>query len=210
MPRSELFTKLTRCSICGLGSQSRSICASDLVDRERAVEQRTDRALDVASFRRVEARALEPDAIHRARHGPVALRDRERRDVLVCERAGREERVRADTRELREAGETAHERVVLDRHVARELRRVHDHDVLRDLAVVADVRVRHHEVVVAKPRDASALLRAEVDAHELADPVVVADLERGVRAGLVARSCGGPPSTAPCWMWLCAPIFTRP
>ena len=59
--------------------------------------------------------------------------------------------------------EAAHERVMLDRHMARELRAVHDDDVLGELAVVADVRVRHDEVVVADARDAAAFLRAEID-----------------------------------------------
>ena len=49
--------------------------------------------------------------------------DRERHDVLVRERARCEERIRAEPRELRDSREAAHERVVLDRHVARELRR---------------------------------------------------------------------------------------
>ena len=129
-------------------SRARSARATSSIVSARSSSIRTARSI-LRRSRRVEARALEPDAIHGARRGPVALGDRERRDVLVRERAGREERVRADTRELRDAGETAHERVVLDRHVARELRAVHDHDVLRELAVVADVRVRHDEVVVA-------------------------------------------------------------
>ncbi len=85
------------------------------------------------------------------------------------------------------AGQAADERVVLDRHVARELRAVDDDDVIGDLAVVADVRVGHDEVVVADARDAAAFRRADVDADELADSVVRADRERRVRAALVAQ-----------------------
>ena len=130
---------------------------------------------------------FKPDAVDGARRRPVPFGDRERHDVLVRERAGRHERVRAEPRELRDAGQAADERVVLDRHVARELRAVDDDDVIGELAVVADVRVGHDEVVVADARDAAAFRRADVDADELADPIVRADRERRVRAAVVAQ-----------------------
>ena len=71
--------------------------------------------------------------------------------------------------------------------MAAELRAVHDDDVIGELAVVCDVRVRHDEAVVADAGDAAALRRAEIDAHELADAVVRADRERRIGAGLVAQ-----------------------
>ena len=159
----------------------------DFLDRERAVEHETDRIVDVAALGRVEAGALQAHAVDGARRRPVPFGDRERHDVLVRERARGHERVRAEPRELRDAGEAADERVVLDRHVARELRAVDDDDVIGELAVMADVRVGHDEVVIADARDAAALRGTDVDADELADPIVRADRERRVRAAVVAQ-----------------------
>src|SRR5690606_40340046 len=71
--------------------------------------------------------------------------------------------------------------------VARELAQVREHDVVAELAVVADMAVGHHEIAVAEPGRAAALAGAEVDRHVLADPVAVADHERGVVEILVAQ-----------------------
>ena len=107
--------------------------------------------------------------------------------------------------------EAADERVVLDRHVARELRAVDDDDVIGELAVVADVRVGHDEVVIADARDAAALRRADVDADELADPIVRADR----RAPCTRRRRSPSPAAARrarrrAGCGCCAPIVTRP
>jgi len=59
--------------------------------------------------------------------------------------------------------------------------------VIGELAIVADVRVGHDEIMVADARDAAAFRRPNVDADELADAVIRADIERRVSAALVAQ-----------------------
>src|SRR5690606_29486856 len=68
-----------------------------------------------------------------------------------------------------------------------ELRAVRDDDMARELTVMADVRIRHDEVVIADARDAAAFARADVNTDELAEPVVRADLERRVVAAFVTE-----------------------
>src|SRR5690606_9921171 len=106
-------------------------------------------------------------------------------------RAAREERVSADPHELRCAGMPGQDRLVADLDVARELAKVREDDTVAELAVVADVAIRHHEVVVAEPGRAAALARAEVDRHVLADAVAVADRELDVGDLLVAQVLRG-------------------
>ena len=102
--------------------------------------------------------------MHEARHAA---------DVRVL--PDREEVVRR-----RAAGEV---RAFSDEHVPREHHVVREDDVVTDLAVVRDVAARHQEATAPDACVAAALDRAAVDRDELADHVVVADLEaRGFAA----------------------------
>lgn len=70
---------------------------------------------------------------------------------------------------------------MLDDDVAGELSRVGNDDMIRELAIVAEMSIRHNQVVVTYTCDAPAFGCPEVDADVFADSVVVADLERRPR-----------------------------
>ena len=58
-------------------------------------------------------------------------------------------------------------------------RAIDQHGVILDHAIVTDVGVGHDEQVAANFGEASALRRAAINGHKLADFVVIADLEAG-------------------------------
>jgi hypothetical protein len=68
-------------------------------------------------------------------------------------------------------------RVVFYGDVAGEGGAVDENIVVAELAVVADVRVRHDEIVAAEPRGAAAFYRAAIHRGKFAKGVVVADFD---------------------------------
>ena len=84
-------------------------------------------------------------------------------------------------RKLRYARTAADDSPIVYMHFASHLRGIAHHDFVAEHTVVADVAVRHNEVVGA---DYGLALgrRATVEGHALADGVVVAHFKRGVFA----------------------------
>src|SRR6266849_3237223 len=66
---------------------------------------------------------------------------------------------------------------VFDNDMSSQRRGVSHDDVAADLAIVRDVSVGHDQVVVPDPGEAAALHRAAINRDELANLVVIADLE---------------------------------
>ena len=54
---------------------------------------------------------------------------------------------------------------------------ISEHGVIADFAVVGDVTVGHQPVVVAEPRDATALRCAAIDTAVFPDGIAIADLK---------------------------------
>ena len=68
-------------------------------------------------------------------------------------------------------------RPLFDRHVPAQRRAIHEHGMILNHAIVPDVRVGHDQQMAADLSQASALHRAAIDGHTLADFVVIADLQ---------------------------------
>lgn len=69
---------------------------------------------------------------------------------------------------------------MLHHRMSGELRVVGDDDVVRELAVMAKMCIRHDEVAISDPRGAAALLGSQTNRYVLADTVMVADHELSV------------------------------
>jgi hypothetical protein len=151
--------------------------AYDVGDRQRAVQQYAYGYFDLSACCVVESCTLEPDAVHGARRRPMSLRNGVRGNIFICERARYQKRIGSQPYELRDPNETAQKYVLLGDNVPRELSCVRDDDVIGELTVVAEMSVRHDQIVVAYARNAPAFLGPEVYADVFADSIVVADFE---------------------------------
>jgi hypothetical protein len=87
-------------------------------------------------------------------------------------------RIFSDAAKLMNGAESADGGVVFDGDVAGERGAIDKNRVAADLAIVADVRVGHDEIVAAEARGAAALERAAIHRGEFVKFIIVADFER--------------------------------
>src|SRR3990172_12801201 len=102
----------------------------------------------------------------------------ERQHILGSHRITADEGVGAHPAELMNAAVGADGRVVEDGDVPRERRGVREDDGISHDAIVGDVGIGHEQVAVADDRPSSPEGGPAVNGDELAEGVVVADLER--------------------------------
>src|SRR5256714_13295770 len=152
--------------------------------RKTAAVERPVGALERCDVLGREAAALEPFAVDAIGPRHVSGGGDEGRQVLRQVGAHAGEGVRADVHELVHERRGAEDRPVAHGNVAGELAGVGEDGVAADLAVVREVDVGHDPVVVADARHSRIERRAAGDRHVLADGIVVADLHRGVLAGV--------------------------
>ena len=108
------------------------------------------------------------------------------RHVAQHDRAAGDEGVHAHAAELVHHSAAAENDVIMDGDVAGERARMLARTVwLPTCAVVRQVHIGHDPVVVAHARDAHVLRGAGVEGAELADRVVIADLEPGRLAAVL-------------------------
>src|SRR5437899_6064491 len=75
-------------------------------------------------------------------------------------------------------------------HVSGKGRAVHQHGVIADLAIVADMQVGHDEGVITHTGGAATLLGSATDSDRFADEIMVADLQIGADGGVVCVVLG--------------------
>src|SRR6185369_1463974 len=124
----------------------------------------------------------EPDAVDAHQLGPVALGGAERRHVHHHHRPAGDESVLPDAGELVHRRQAPEDDVVPHLDVPTEGRGVGQHAAVPHLAVVGHVRVGHEEVAVPDAGDSPAAGRSLVEGGELADEVLVPDLQGAVLA----------------------------
>src|SRR5438132_3515049 len=156
-----------------------------LFQAETAAVERAVGALQAGDRLGRKAAALQAFAVDAVGTRHVARRHDEGGQVLRQIGAHAGERVRADVHELVHQGRRAEDRPVADGDMAGELAGIGEHRMAADLAVVGEVHVGHDPVVVAEARHAGVERGAAVDGDVLADGVAVADLDRGVLAGVL-------------------------
>src|SRR6185312_6661462 len=155
-----------------------------LGQRQASHVKRAIGALDGGNPPGIEAAALQPLAVDAAWTSVLVVgHGHERQHVVADQAAHADEGVDADLAELVHAGIAGKYRPVADLHVPGQGRIVGEHHVAADLAVMRDVHVGQHPVVVAQAGDAAAAARTAVDGDEFADQVAVADDELGALAG---------------------------
>lgn len=130
-----------------------------------------------------EASALEADGIE-AVAARFAGRDdfREWKHVLSDHSVRADVGMAADAAELLDGRKRADGGVIVHGDVPGERRAIHENRVAADLAIVADVRVGHDEIVIAETRDAAAFHGAAIHRGEFAKCVAVSDFERDALA----------------------------
>ena len=82
--------------------------------------------------------------------------------------------------------------MVLDGNMASQLSSIGNDDVVRKLAVVAEVRKGHDEIVVSHAGRAATFGRAEADADVFTDSIVVTNDELGCGIGEAVVLCRAP------------------
>ena len=92
--------------------------------------------------------------------------------------------MRSDANEVMHRTQRAHHRPLSDRDMAAEGRSVGQNDVVADVAIVRDVGVSHDQYMASHASQAAALDGAAVDGDELANLVMVTDLEPSGFAGV--------------------------
>lgn len=94
------------------------------------------------------------------------------------------------------AKQSADNRIILNRDVAGHGDAIrHDH-MVADMPVMRDMRIGHHQAIVAHARDAAALRRAAIDGHVFAERVQ-SPITTRVSSPAYFKSCGGEPITTP-------------
>src|SRR5258708_3154664 len=156
-----------------------------LLQAETAAIQRAIGAFEAGDGFGRKAAALEAFAVDAVGTGHVAGGGDERRQVLRQIRAHAGKGVRADMHELVDQRRGAEDRPVAHRDVAGELAGGGEDRVAADLAVVRGVHVGHDPGVAAEARHPPIQRGAARERDVLADGVVVADLDRGVLAGVL-------------------------
>src|SRR5208283_1914511 len=141
-------------------------------------EQRAGGSLDGQDLFGAEAAALESDLVDSGQPRAIARNHRVRRHILRDLGAGRDERVCTDAAELMHAAHALEADEFFEHTMSTELGRVHQDAIVADDAIVRDVHVGHHQHVVADQRTHAADFGAAMNRSELANGVVVADLER--------------------------------
>src|SRR5271156_673233 len=141
-------------------------------------EQRAGRSLDSRDLLRAEAATLESDLVDARQPRPIARHHRVRGHVLRHLRAGCDECVRADAAELMNAAHSLETCEFLEHAVAAELGRVHQDAIVADDTIVGDMNIGHDQHVIADQRAHPANFGAAMNRRELANGVVVANLER--------------------------------
>lgn len=114
------------------------------VNRSATLRNDADGGFDRVDFVLRVSGALHTDRVRCAHNGVFSLSDRKWKNVFIYRRIARDKRVLSDPHELVESAHSADLDVVFKYHVARELRRICDHAVITDLAIVRDVGVRHN------------------------------------------------------------------
>ena len=138
-----------------------------------------------------EAATLESDFVDTGQSRAIARDHRVWRDVLGDLGAGRDECVCADADELMDPAHALEVHKFFQYAVAAELGGVHEDAIVADDAVVRDVHVWHHENVIADDGMHPADFSAAMNRGELANGVVVANLQRcGLAVKFQIRSCG--------------------
>src|SRR5208282_2825480 len=150
-------------------------------------EQRDERVAQHGDGRCFEARAAETyhvDGAQRMR----TIDDAERRDVAAHAATAASQGQAADARVLMNHAIAGDERAITDLDPSRQQRTATDYDFVADSAVMRDMRVMHHEVVVADNRDL-ALFASAMNRGALAKDVAIANshLTRRAAVGKVLR-----------------------
>ena len=125
--------------------------------------------------------ALEAHHVQAVELDRVADRLHEGRNVLRDARAAADEAVPSDRRELVHGDEAGEDRLLVDRHVAGELRPIRDDDAVADVTIVGEVHVRHEEAVLPDRR-LERLGRSAIDRGVFANGRAVADFDGRVLA----------------------------
>jgi hypothetical protein len=142
-----------------------------------AAEQFAIELFDFEPVGGVDAGAAHPDDVQPA-HLIHRFGDGERRQILGHAGEPLHHRQRADADELVYGGVAGEEGAIKNRHVAREQNSVRQDDVIVDVGVVADVHIRHQQVVRTDDRFALGLGGA-MHGDVFAEDVVVADADAG-------------------------------
>ena len=86
----------------------------------------------------------------------------------------------ADPAKLMYAGKGPNRRMISDRHMARERRRIGQNNVIAEQAVMTDMNICHQEIVIADPRLPAASFSASMNIHVFAEYVVVSDSQKRI------------------------------
>ena len=136
-----------------------------------------------------EPTALEAFAVEPMRRGRLARRHDERRDILEHHTGNAGHHVCANLAELMHASKSAQNHPVADFGMSGQRGIVGKNRVVAHHAIVRDVDVGHDPVMRADGGHAAILHRADIEGAELANDVVVTDLQPGrlARIFLVLR-----------------------
>ena len=165
---------------CGKGSTH---LFESLSGVEFGAKEQPVRLLDRLDAVGRKAVAFEADGIHTVAFGIARGDDLgEGRNVLGDDGVRGDIGIFADAAELMHGAEGADRGVVLDGDVAGERGAIDENRVAPDLGVVADVGVRHDEIVAAEARGASAFHGTAIDRGEFVEFVFVTGFERDALA----------------------------
>src|SRR6202041_1458949 len=140
-------------------------------------KQRPGCGLDRCNLLRAEAAPLESDLIYSGQPCAIAGNHRKRRHVLRDLGSSCHECVRTDATKLMHPAHALEIYEFLEHAMSADLRGVHQDAIVADDAIVSDVSVRHYQHMVADQRAHPANLGAAMNRGELADRIVVANLE---------------------------------
>ena len=131
----------TICVISSFGGNSFAIASNRLARVVLRAVDHAKRFLDPFDRFRGETFALQADEIDAANLRGISVRDHEGRHVLHDFRATAGDREPPDPAELMDRGQSTHDRVVADLHMAGERSVVRKNDFIADGAIVPDVAV---------------------------------------------------------------------
>ena len=125
----------------------------------------------------VKPRRCKPDRIDAVRLGRPAHRHDIGRHIAGHGGVVRDETVRAHLGVLVHRRQAAHGHPIADLHVTAQRRAIRHHDLIAQLTIVRDMRIRHQQIVVADARHALVVGGAAIHGDGFAKHIAVADLE---------------------------------